>query len=454
MRNSLPALVNQALVEQRLLAGGEKVLVALSGGADSVALLLVLGDLASRWSITLHAFHLNHQLRGREADGDERFVQRLCRKLGVPCTTVRADVRGYSRKHKVPLEEAGRNLRYALLEQSADNLGCQKIAIAHNADDNAETMLMNLIRGAGLNGLSGMPVARGRLIRPLLGIERIAIERYLKLRGTAWRRDSSNTQIEFRRNLIRHKLMPILAEINPQVTAALNRTARLLKDDDAGLDEQARKIAKLIADREPGGYRIDFAQLLKYNISLRRRIVKMLMPELDFETIESVLQVAAGPTGKTKSLTRGRIARREHDGLYLGVASQDSALGVATGRALNVPGRTQFPELGLEVETQVGNGTHHRNNGSVAEHFDLTALRLPLSIRPRQPGDRMVPFGGRDKKLKEILINDKIPRRRRDRLPVLCDQEGILWVVGSRRSDRARVDDDTRSILTVSVTPA
>jgi tRNA(Ile)-lysidine synthase len=449
--------LDRTIAESGLLSGGEKVLVALSGGADSVGLLLALKARATHWGIALLAWHLNHRLRGEEAEADERFVRELCRSQEIPLTVKRADIRSHARTHRLSLEEAGRNLRYLLLEQTADDLGCQKIATGHNADDNAETIVMNLARGAGLAGLTGIPIRRGRVIRPFLEIERPAIERYLARLGISYRRDSSNKHLEFRRNLIRHKLMPLLKEVNPKVTAALGRLARILRDEDALLDSQAAKFLRRVAKPVSGAYLLDSALFLRYNISLRRRILKLLMPQLTLTTLEAVLKTASGPTGKSNTVKGQVIVRNEGRQLFVGEVKK---LHVIREQRLEVPGKTKLERSDLVIETKLVSGRQFRRErragilGPETEAFDFSRVSLPLFVRSRRNGDRMKPFGGEGKKLKEILIDDKVPWHVRDGLPVVCDQQGILMVAGSRRADRARVDPDTREVMTLTTREA
>lgn len=271
--------------ENRLLSRGDRVLVALSGGADSTALLELLLAAARRLGITVCVFHLNHGLR-RAAAGDEAAVRRLCRERGVDLVVERADVAAHARKQRLGVEEAGRELRYRLLDEAADRLDCVRVALGHNANDNLETMLMNLVRGTGPAGLCGIPVRRGRFVRPLLDIERGDLERFLSARGTAWIEDESNRDSTFRRNRLRTEVLPVLVALNGAAVQNARRTARLLANESAYLDGLADEFAC-------AGSRIDTLKLATYNDCLKRRIVKRLLPELDSGGVESLLEFAA-----------------------------------------------------------------------------------------------------------------------------------------------------------------
>jgi tRNA(Ile)-lysidine synthase len=446
---SLVSQVEGAVRDFDLLRSGDKVLVAVSGGADSTCLLFVLHGLSRRLGIRLRAFHLNHRLRGRAADLDERQVAARCRRLNVPVTILRTNVLEFARKHRLSVEEAGRNLRYQLLEQVAGLTGCSRIATAHNANDNAETVLMNLARGSGLTGLSGIPVRRGAIVRPLIRVERSEIERYLAERRIRFRDDLSNLRLEHSRNLVRHRLVPVLRSLNPRVIQTISRASELLRAEDDWLAGQAAEKVRQVALPVPGGWRLDTASLMKYNICLQRRVLKALVPELSFDDVTTALNVAAGRVGGRRELGDRVMVWKEREGLFLGRVPEPPS---SSGSLLRVPGRNRLPEfrVRMDIVTEERRPVPARNGSEV---FDLDEVRLPLFVRTRRPGDRFAPFGGRTRKLQDILVDDRIPRRERDHLPLLCDQQGILWAIGSRRASRARVTEVTRRFMTVSCVP-
>jgi len=428
-----------------LLVLGDKALVAVSGGADSVCLLLILKKLARRLGIQLSAFHLNHRLRGRAAFHDQNLVVKLCRRLNISCVVMSADVRGYARTHKLSLEEAGRELRYRFLDQVAESLGCNRIVTAHNANDNAETVLLNLCRGSGLTGLSGIPVRRGLIVRPLIRAERKDIERFLAEHHVAYRHDLSNLKLEFRRNLVRHRVVPILKKLNPQIIQAILRTSELLRAEDACLARQTRSAARRVARRAPDGWFIDTASLLKYNICIQRRVIKLLIPGLSFDDVSKVLGIASGRLGGRGHFAGNTVCAKEPKGLFLG---QQRASLSRIPAVLRVPGENR--PAGFRVILDVKSTSRKPGlAGRDTEVFDLDVVSLPLLVRTRRPGDRFAPFGGRTRKLQDILVDDRIPRRERDSLPLLCDQKGILWAIGSRRANRASVKENTRRFMIV-----
>jgi len=299
--------------EHGLLPEGSKVLVAVSGGADSVCLLDLLRLVQARLKLRLVAFHLNHGLRDAAAR-DESFVRALCRDWRVELVVARADVAGYARRHTLGIEEAGRELRYQHMERVARKLGCDVVALGHTANDNLETMLLNLVRGAGPRGLAGIPVRRGRFVRPLIDIERGQIERHLRARGIEWVEDESNADPKYRRNLLRHEVVPVLTRLSEAAVANARRAAQLLAEEGGFLDELAEAAAQDIATLTPGRVRIDILKFTDYNNILKRRILKRVLPELDSQAVEGVLEFCNRDTGGRLSLTRGVRAHR-HRGI-------------------------------------------------------------------------------------------------------------------------------------------
>lgn len=307
-RLSVPGRFLATIEENGLLVRGDKVLVGVSGGADSVCLLDLLRLVRSRFSLTLAVFHLNHGLRDSSAR-DEEFVRHLCRDWRLELEVGRSDVAAYARRHKVGIEEAGRELRNRQLERAADRLGCNRIALGHTANDNLETMLMNVIRGAGPNGLSGIRIRRGRIIRPLLDIERQSVETHLDGRGIKWVDDESNADRSFRRNRLRHDVVPVLCELNAQAVANARRAAALAACESDLLEELASEAAAGVVRQGASGPEIDTARLGNYNECLKRRIIKQLLPELDASAVERVMLFAeAGRPGRLE-LTAGVRAR-------------------------------------------------------------------------------------------------------------------------------------------------
>ena len=410
---------------QQMTAPGQTVVCAVSGGADSVCMLHVLLSLQDTLGVRVEAAHFNHHLRGAESDRDEAFVRQLCTSLGVPLHMGGGDVRARAAQTHESMEEAARKLRYAFFDTLPG-----LIATAHTQDDNLETVLLNLTRGTGLAGLTGIPPKRGRLIRPMLAITRAQIEAYLTDNGCAYVTDSTNLLPDARRNRLRQRVIPLLREENPAVAETVFRTCSLLRRDDAFLDAQAR--AALQAARLPDG--VSRSTLSSFPEAVRTRAIRLLLgtihaPKLTQQHIDAVdrLLFASCPSACV-SLPGGFAARLEYDRLYLTDCSPAASFSPVTLS----PGETALlPELGLRVSCRIEEKFQEKAKtlSTFAVKYDTIEQTTRIMIRPRQPHDSMRTAGG-TKTLKKLLIDRKIPAARRALVPVAADAHGILGVYG------------------------
>ena len=408
--------------KEALFTAGEHITCALSGGADSTALLHGLHSLQGELGITLSAAHFNHQLRGEESERDEAFVRRMCAEWGIPLVVGREDVRRYADTHKLGLEEAARQCRYAFLETQPG-----LIATAHNADDNAETLLLHLLRGSGLRGLCGIPPKRGRIIRPLLSIPRQEILSYLQAEGLPWTEDSSNATDNYLRNRLRHAVLPQLYEEQPQLHRQLERMTGLLRQEDAYLEEQAA----LLLQKTDTGWAV--APLVQAPSVLRRRALRQLLRQFlpqdvnlcHIEALEALLQ-SEHPSGN-RSLPHDLQARRSYDNLEI----LHSASSEFEETLLQIPGETNIPSLGWKIFCKIEK--NFQNFANTPFHFAVKCDMIePYKIfaRPRRTGDVLLRADGHHRNVKKQMIDRKIPRWERDRLPVLCRGEQVMAVVG------------------------
>ncbi len=443
--------VKTTIEKYSMLKLNSRILVGISGGPDSVSLLAALNHLKNEYKIKLLVFHLNHKLRGKEADYDEEFVKRLCQNWQIPCRTKSVEVQKYARKKKLSLEQAAREIRYKMFEQERKRWKCDKIALGHNADDNAETILLNLARGTGLAGLSGIPPTRDRIIRPLIETKREAIKKYLADRHISYRTDLSNLETKIPRNFIRTKIIPSLKRLNPNLTETITKMSAILREEENYLSDLTQQIVKkIVVQRTKNGITIDNTLLLSYNLPLRRRVLKSLLPTLGYDKIEKILAMSEKRTVGTISLAKDLVFNQEYDRIFLGAPTNKShnrKIPVPIGKSLKIK------TMGIEIETGLKRRLDLKlaNKDLNTEIFDYDKLLPPFYLRYRQPGDRFVPFGGQEKKLKEVLIDDKIPRRIRSRLPLFCDSKGILWILSGRRSARARIAPQTKNFLFVKI---
>ena len=422
--------------EETLFPPGCRVLCAVSGGADSVCLLHSLWQMRGRLGISVAAAHYNHQLRGAESDRDEDFVRALCAQLGeIPLVVERGDVAGEAQVSGRGLEETARELRYAFLRRAAAELGASVIATAHNADDNAETVLLHLIRGSGLRGLTGIPVVRGDIVRPLLTTPRDKIELYNKSYGLSWVTDSSNRDERFTRNRVRRQVLPLLDEICPGVRERLNRTAALLREDEDCLMEQAERLAGQ-AEGDRWEQRIPAELLREHHRAVSVRVIRILLGRLrrgneDCSAVhlDGVLELCRGNAPSAwLPLPGGLTAGREYDMLVL--STRQPSLPLA-GTALAMPGVTRTAHWTLECRR-----VEYRGEGQQPFRFYLSCDAGAVTLRSRQTGDRLERPGRPGKAVKKLLIDEKIPLRIRDTLPVL-EIGGHLAAVAGLGADRA-----------------
>ncbi len=447
-----------------LLQGGEKVLVGLSGGPDSVALSLVLLDLSQSGGlpVDLHLAHLNHGLRGAESDADEGFCRQFALQHGLQLQVERADLRAAARPG-ASVEAAARRARYAFLGRAAEEAGAQVVATAHHADDVAETVLLRLIRGAALTGLGaiapkralGKPYEAIRLVRPLMEVRKAELVRFLEQRGQAFRRDSSNLDAGYTRNRVRHELIPALARSFPtfsvRALCALNESAletralvRRLLD---GLWDELR-----LSESE-GEVVLDEEAFARAPLALRKaataRVLEVLCegrrpPALAADHYSHVAALPHREVGHEVSLPGGFIARHEHGVVYF---SRRAKATVLPGRELPVPGNVDVPEAGIRLSCEVlpagavSPEQAAERASDVEVYLALDVSDGPLTVRGRSAGDRFQPLGlDSPTSLKDFLIARKVPRHERGRTPLVATRDGeIAWVVGHRIGERFRL---------------
>ncbi|MCR5179728.1 MAG: tRNA lysidine(34) synthetase TilS [Bacteroidaceae bacterium] len=450
------------------LASGSHLLVALSGGADSVCLLLALQELGYR----VEALHVNFELRGAESDGDEAFCRRLCRSHDIPLSVRHFRTRSYAQRHAISLEMAARQLRYDWFREQMKERGAVAICVAHHRDDNIETLLLNLVRGTGLRGLAGMKsesLREGmRLLRPLLRLSRKDIEEWLKERGQTWVTDSTNLQADVaQRNFVRLRLLPLLEELNPRVREVLDEDIRHFEEAEKIYDGAVnRALAEIHADKGS----VDVASLKK-EVAPRTLLHEWLHP-LGFNSAQ-IQEVAEGLDGASGSIwespthrllrDRGRLLLQPSEGA---AAKENMDTKEGTGLPLRSTPVTAeevvLPLDGLFVASdevrllvrrqavQTGDFTVPRDKRSAC--FDLEKLQLPLTIRRVRQGDRMQPFGMEGTRLISDLLTDaKLSLFERERQLVVLSADRIVWLVGLRAAAGGEIDESTRHAMTITM---
>lgn len=453
-----------------LVAGTERLLVAVSGGPDSVCLLHVLSGLGRELGITLHAAHLNHRLRGAEADADAAYVAGLAEGLGVPVTIEARDVRAYRAEKRLSLEEAAREVRYGFLAEVAARVGAGRVAVGHTADDQVETILMHLVRGSGTRGLRGLqpvtvlPSVRSglTLIRPLLEVSRQETVEYCNYHRLNPRTDTSNRSLSPLRNRLRRQLLPLLRRYNPGVDEALRRTARIAGEDIAFLDASVAAVWDETAYQGTDNIVLDKERFRALPMALQRNLLRLSIERLlgnvrdiELRHIDIIMAALDKPAGRRLNLPSGLVFTIDYDSYHLGRDSSARCPFPALGgeMALNIPGETALP--GWRVMAAVVVPEAAGKDGPYRAWLDLDRVGDKLTVRSRRPSDRFQPLGmAGSKKLSEFMIDARIPRPWRGRVPLVCSPEHIVWVVGWRLDERARVTRDTRRALYLEFTPA
>lgn len=443
----------------RLFNAGDTVIVAVSGGADSAALLDMLVSLEYlRLNIVLA--HLNHGLRGAESDGDADFVAGLALRYGLPLEAGAADVREMGRLRGLSLEEAGRAARYEWFDELAEKHGAQRVALGHHADDQAETFLLRLLRGAGTTGLCGMrPLAAGRYVRPLLGLSRAEIVAYLELRGLSWRNDSSNGDTNFLRNRIRHECLPYLASYNPAIAERLNAAAEILAADEAVLETLTDQVFGRLSSIGSSGVSLNLpptrAELAGVRFRLYRRAVLTLKGDLarisgsHLKQIDELVSSARVNGGL--SLPGGLKVRRSYETLHFSLPVQESG---AWSREVLIegPGRYPLPCGGTLTVRMTAPPDAWESVPASRAYFDPRRTPFPWNVRTFRPGDRFRPFGMKgSKKVKDYFIDAKVPATLRRDLPLLFRGDELLWVCGLRVAEAGRINSGSLEVVEVEI---
>ncbi|MDD3253629.1 MAG: tRNA lysidine(34) synthetase TilS [Lachnospiraceae bacterium] len=453
--------VRREINQYDMLRLGDRVIAAVSGGADSVCLLSVLHALAPELSVSLRVVHVHHGLRGAEADRDEAYVKELCERLAVPFTGIHRDVSGYAKAHNLSTEEAGRILRYEALEAEAERWEAEEvaggqqprpvwIAVAHHQEDNAETILHHLLRGSGLRGLSGIRAVQGRRIRPLLDVSREEILAYLKEQNISWCEDSTNQSEDYTRNRIRTQILPVLKEqVNTRAEENILRAGRIFAQADAYLEAQAGRVWEKAGSGQEGvAAEIALEAFLQQEeiiqTYLLRRMLDLAAPHQKDVTARHYAQLtalSAGPVGGQMNLPGGVRAVVGYTALRLEQGRAVQELAQETGCADEKNFHMQvFPR---EKEAEIPKNQY-------TKWFDYDKIKVSLSVRSRQEGDYLMLPDGQRKMIARYMIDEKIPREERERILLLAEGHHVLWVVGYRISEYYKITNDTKAILQVT----
>ncbi len=434
---ALQQIMRQSIQQYQMLRQGQCVLCALSGGADSIALLRALLAVAQQMQWRIQACHINHMLRGEEAMRDEMFVRTQCDELGVPLTVKKQDVKAYALEHKMGTEEAARQVRYALLQECAADIAADKIALAHTLDDNLETMLFHLVRGAGAQGLSGIPPVRDNLVRPLIGVTRVQVEAFLAVLAQPYVNDSTNVSTQYTRNQIRHEIIPILQKINPRCAQAAGRTAQLLRQDNAYLAMQTEMFWQQHHTIDAQGVHLSCKAIQTAPEALRGRLLRQALQASNIPMAQcthlcvaqlTALSCSEKPSGVLQ-LPNEMLAMRQYDDLWIGKAYPQK---IQQEIPLKVGERVPLwqSDAFLSVrEVKNGQDFYKKFNTFSVDcgkiNFDT------LCVRTRRTGDKIqLTQTGGHRSLKRLMIDKRVPRLSRDLLAVIADCNGVIAVQG------------------------
>ena len=467
----------------KMIEEGDGVLVGLSGGADSVCLLHILNELAEKLHFSVYALHVNHSIRGKEADEEEQFAASLCDKLGVPFVSIKEDVPDYAEKNRVSLEEGGRMVRYAALERVKQEWGCNKIALAHHANDSAETMLFHLFRGGKLSGLAGIPPVRNDIIRPLLCCTRKEIEGWLDKRNISYCTDVSNFSEEYTRNKIRHRMIAYAEEeINPKAVLHMQQTAEYMRQVKDFVEEETERLFTNAVQEKKETYRIAVSVLAKAPFFLQQQLIYKLLGKLGGVKdvtelhVTQVLSLLEKQSGKRVDLAGGICAERSYDRLVLGRKDETK---VEQEVFVDIPGNYPIM-LSAKVAFPINEDTDSSTAvfGSFTESLDafltfsvfpyVNTMKIPknrytkwldydkikdaIILRKRQPGD-VLSFKNGTKTLKAFLIDEKIPKEERSQITLVACGKEILWMPGVRGSEAYLVEQQTKNVLQIELKP-
>jgi tRNA(Ile)-lysidine synthase len=449
--------VHKTILRYSMISDGDHILIGLSGGPDSVCLAIVMDRLKTEFNLSLSAVYIDHGLRPDEVKEETDFCRKFCDDRQIDFYTRAVDIRTYMKEKGSNLQQAARELRYRVYEETANKAGALKIALGHNADDQAETVLMRLLRGAGRKGLSGMPPVRGNIIRPLIEITKKEIEESLTQNSESGTRnsfmvDSSNLKEDYFRNWIRLKFLNEIKTRNPSVIQDICRTADIIREEDAYLEIVVTKtLMRLISRKSDSSIELFLVPLGTIEKPVLRRVLRRAIDAvkglrgINFVHVEDIMTlIKKGRSGDRLDLPKGIKVIKDYS--LLKISTEEPA---RIGEyELRPSSEIQIREAGIRLKAVVDLELEQEVDGKTEALFDADAVKFPLKIRPRFEGDFFYPSGfGKRKKLQDFFVDEKVPRDERDKVPIVLSENDIIWVAGYRADDRFKVTGKTEKIL-------
>jgi len=450
----------KTIKKYNMVKEGDKVIVGVSGGPDSVCLLHLFNKFCGQLGILLYVAHLDHMFRGKESEEDARFVETLCHNWNIPFFSDKVDVPAYAKNFGLSPEDAARRVRYDFFLQVKKQINAHKIATGHNQNDHEETILMNILRGTGLDGLVGIDPVRESFIRPLIEIPRAEIEKYIEQEGIPFRIDATNLTTDYFRNSIRLELIPLIREkYCSHFGQSLRRLSEITRRDLAFLKQETAKAEADVVNYQAEKAVINVEKFLKQHEAIKYRLARSVVEKLsgdvkDFETRHAKLLVEfienASP-GSMIDLPKNLQGIKEYNTFILSKASFDEIPNY--NYLLNVPGEISINEIGINIKAYIKAKDEIKITPDTdMAYLDYDKIESNLIIRNRHPGDRFKPLGGMGfKKLKDFFIDEKVPRRKRNQVPIVEAKGKIVWVGGMRIDDRYKVTGETKRVLVMEM---
>ena len=487
-KHKIEKKVKDFIEQYKMVNDQEKIIIGVSGGADSVCLLFALKKLKEKRDFTFEVVHVNHGLRGESANRDEAFVREYCEKLDVPCHTFCVNVKEMAAREKLSIEEAGRMLRRQTFEKVMKETGSNKVALGHHQNDNAETLLMNLARGSGIRGVSGIKPVSGYYIRPLLCLTRDEIEEYLEEEEIAFCVDETNEENRFIRNRIRNVVVPNLEKVNSKAVIHMNETMNQLNEIESFLEMKVEEVFSQVVylkdssahrSNNQGGQGTEKVEASRYCIQekdfiiqplvIQKAIIKKVMERASGEKkdisrvhVDQVFQLFNKQVGKQINLPYGLIGMRDVEEVFIvhkGDALKANGISVLKEKKeveIKIPGITEVPTYNIAIECrwipEEECNFYQPSHSVYTKAIDYDIIKNGLFLRTREAGDRItVDRQGSRQKLKSYFINEKIPQSKRDNIPLLVDGKEVVWVVGYRMNMEYQISSETKKILEIKV---
>lgn len=447
--------VIQTIEKHRMIKMKDHIIVGVSGGADSICLLHILNSIKNKYMLKLTAVHINHGIRGKEADSDENYVKEFCNKLNINFETFNCKVKDEAKKLGMTEEEAGRYIRYKKFNEVLKKYKADKIAIAHNMNDNAETLLMRLFRGTGIKGLSGISAVRDNIIRPLLYCSREQIEEYCKTNNIKYCNDYTNNIELYTRNKIRIKLIPWIKEnFNNNIIALLSKTSLIMSEENAYLDKTAANALKECLYKDKLN-ELNLSKLKEYDKVIIRRIIRLAciqynssLHDISFEHVNMIMELINKDTGKSVNLPKGLMAEKCYDRLILNneiKKTNEFDYIIEENKTINIKEINKKLLFSKNIMNDISDNVYTIS-------FDCDKINTVLHLRNKRPGDKIYLKGiNGNKKLKNLFIDLKIPRYERENIPVLASENNILWIMGIKVSDAYISNDKTKDKIYLQI---